>query len=81
MCTSVIDHTYNGYYSEVVAVREIFCLQQGLYGPTKSYFKMFEVAISKSDIEKCTATTHVKLNKTYAWAYDDNVACNGSVYL
>ena len=31
MCTSIIDHTSNGYYSEVMAMRTIFCLRQGRY--------------------------------------------------
>ena len=65
ICTSSIYHKFNGYYSVFMAMRAIFCLQQGWDEPTKAYYRRFEAAISTSEIAKFTAMTHVELNKTY----------------
>ena len=35
ICTSGINHTSNGYYSAVMAMRDVSCLWQGQYEPTK----------------------------------------------
>ena len=72
ICTSVINHTSNWKYSAVMIMRVIFCLQQGKDKPTKANYQRFEAAISTSDFEKCTATTHMELSKTYTWGNEDN---------
>ena len=41
-------------------------MKQGRDDPTETCYRIFEVAISTSDLEECNATTHTKLNKTYA---------------
>ena len=66
MCTSGIDHTSNGYYSAVIAMRTIFGLRQGRDQPTEAYYRRFEAAISTVEQAKCNATTHIELNKAYA---------------
>ena len=73
MYTSGINHTYNGCYYEVMSMRDILCLWQGWDEPIEAYYRRFEAAISTYKIEKFTATTHMKLNKTYAVGKDDNV--------
>ena len=65
MCTSVIGHKYNGYYYEFMVMRVILCLRQGQDETTEAYYWRFEASISTYELEKCTATTHVELNKTY----------------
>ena len=32
----------------------------------EAYYRIFEAAISKDELAKCNATTHMKLNKFYA---------------
>ena len=73
MYTSGINHTYNGCYYEVMSMRDILCLWQGWDEPIEAYYRRFEAAISTYKIEKFTATTHMKLNKTYTVGKDDNV--------
>ena len=66
MCTSIIYHTSYGYYSAFMAMRTIFCLRQVIYEPTEAYHIQFEAAISAAELEKCNATTHIELNRSYA---------------
>ena len=54
-------------------IRNILCLQQGQYEPTKYYYRSFEASISTSDMEKCTAMTHMEIYKTYMEGDDYNV--------
>ena len=49
-CTSGIDHTSNGYYSAVMAMRTIFCLRQGIDEPTEAYYRQFEAFISTAEL-------------------------------
>ena len=72
MCTYRIDHTSNGYYYAVIAMRTIFCLRQGIYEPTETYYRRFEAAISTAALEKCNTTTHIELNKAYADGDDED---------
>ena len=41
MCTSGIDHTSDGYYSIVMAMRTILCLRQGIDEPKETYYRKF----------------------------------------
>ena len=63
MCSSDINHTSNGYYSTVMATRNIFFLRQGRDDPTEAYCRRFEAAISTDELEKCNATTHIDIIK------------------
>ena len=65
MCTSGINHTSNGCYYVVMNILAIFFLRQGRDEPTKAYYRRFEASISTTELSKCTAKTHVDLNKTY----------------
>ena len=65
VCISGINYTSNGSYSEVIYMRVIIWLRQGKDETTKSYYIMFEAAISTAGMKKITATTHVDINKTY----------------
>ena len=49
-----------------MAMMTIFCLIQGKDEPTEDYYRIFEAAISTSELEKCNATSHIELNKAYA---------------
>ena len=66
MCKSGIDHTSNGYYSSVMAMRTIFCIRQGKEEPTEAYYRRFEASVSMNELEKCNTTNHMELNKSYA---------------
>ena len=66
MCKSGIDHTSNGYYYSVMAMRTIFCLRQVKDEPMKAYYRRFEAFISINELEKCNTTNHTELNKSYA---------------
>ena len=46
MCTSGIDHTFNGYYYAVRERRTILCLRQGRDETTEAYYRRFEASIS-----------------------------------
>ena len=46
-------------------MRDLLYLRMGQYEPTKAY-------ISTTKLEKCTATTHVDLNKTYTRGNNEN---------
>ena len=41
-------------------------MRQGRDDPIEAYYRIFEVVISMSDLEKCNTTTHMELNKAYA---------------
>ena len=71
MCTYGIDHTSNGYYYTVMAMRTIFYLRQVRDKPTEAYYRRFEAAISTAELERCNATTHMELNKFYAYGDDE----------
>ena len=66
ICTSGIDHTPNGYYSELMAMGYILFLRKGRDETTKTYYRRFETSISSYEISKCTVMTHVEPNITYA---------------
>ena len=50
----------------------IFCQRQGSNEPAEAYCRIFESAISMSELEKCNATTHMELNKSYANVDDED---------
>ena len=56
----------SAYYYVFISMIKVFCLKQGRYEPTKVYYILFESAISKAELEKCTVKKHVDFNKTYA---------------
>ena len=47
-------------------MRNIFFLRKGIDDTKEAYHIIFEAAISTSDLEKCDATIHMELNKSYA---------------
>ena len=72
MCTSGINHTSNGYYSEVISMSTILCLRQGRDKPTEAYYRSFKAAISTVELKRCNATTHMELNKAYTVGDDED---------
>ena len=52
--------------------RTIFCLRQGKYKPTESYYRKYDAAISIAEIAKCTDTTNIELNRTCAGGDEDD---------
>ena len=54
-------------------IRNLLCLQQGQYEPTKAYYRRFESSISTSDLEKCMAMIDMELYKTYMEGDDYNI--------
>ena len=73
VCKSCIEPKSNDYDSIVMDIRNILCLQEAQYEPTEAYYRRFEASISTSDLEQCTAMTHVELNNTYMEGNDYNV--------
>ena len=72
MCTSGIDHTSNGYYSAVMAMRTIFWIRQGRDEHIEAYCRRFESSISTSELAKYNATTNLEINKSYADGEDED---------
>ena len=49
-----------------MAIITILFLIQGIDKPTEAYYTKFEAAVSMAELAKCSATTHIQLNKSYA---------------